>query len=73
MKKFDWKQSLPVLKLLAKSTSGSTLLWQSFSANQRCALHELLKEGFVVVESNDGIYSVNISDKGRQEIFIDSL
>lgn len=75
MTEYDWKQSLPLLKLLAKSKMGSTLLVESLRSNQRCAMHELLHKGFVIVycDKDTNIYSVRLSEKGYQEVFAESI
>ena len=75
MNEFNWKEAKPLLTLLAKSKGGSALLWESLQSNQRCALHELLNEGLIIVCCDPGsnIHSVKISEKGYQEVFADSI
>lgn len=70
---FEWKQSERLLFQLGKCRHVSWP-WKNFSADERCALHELITKGLVKIHSKigDGV-SIQISEKGLQEIFINVL
>lgn len=73
MIKFKWKASQRLLTHLIKFNSVS--VWDNYTSNERCALHELLTEGFIVVyyDKTNKAKTVKLTDKGLQEIFIDKL